>query len=274
MTLTQPNPAINHNLFKHIRICNCVLKSLLILAILITVVPNVWADVLIQNDQMYLGDDQTLHIVGEIENNMKVPLKQIEIRAELYSDKGTLLDVESTSSLVDILMPGMKAPFDLMIFGPMAEKITSYRLDLSYEITQPKRQVIDIVSSEISRDALDNLLISGKVVNNGEITANSISIVATLYDKDGNVAAVSQVLKPDYLRADDESFFIVTIPDRSRTYGIVDYSLVAESEEYAAAPEFPIGTGVLLAVSVTAYLALSRQLGRLRVDAAPASGSE
>ena len=38
-----------------------------------------FADVLIQNDQPYIDDDGTLHIVGEIENNTTVPLNQIII---------------------------------------------------------------------------------------------------------------------------------------------------------------------------------------------------
>ena len=38
----------------------------------------------------------------------------------------------------------------------------------------------------------------------------------------------------------------------------VDYSLTAESEEYAAVPEFPFGSLILLASSVSAYIVLTR----------------
>ena len=47
-------------------------------------------------------------------------------------------------------------------------------------------------------------MITGTVANNGEIAANMVSVIATLYDKQGNVAAVSRVNpEPDYLRAED-----------------------------------------------------------------------
>ena len=42
-----------------------------------------FADVFIQNDQPYIDDDGTLHIVGEIENNTNVPLNQIKITASI-----------------------------------------------------------------------------------------------------------------------------------------------------------------------------------------------
>jgi len=39
---------------------------------------------------------------------------------------------------------------------------------------------------------------------------------------------------------------------------MVDYSLVAESEEYTAVPEIPLGSGVLLVASLSAYIALTK----------------
>jgi hypothetical protein len=43
---------------------------------------------------------------------------------------------------------------------------------------------------------------------------------------------------------------------------VVDYSLVAESEEYAAVPEFPLGSVLLLAGSVSSYLLMIRYTSR------------
>ena len=86
-----------------------------------------------------------------------------------------------------------------------------------------------------------------------------VKVVATLYDRDGNVVSVSQTnTKPDYLRASDESFFLIPILDKTQANEIVDYSLVAESEEYTAVPEFPLGSGILLVASLSAYIALTK----------------
>lgn len=239
-------------------------KFLIFIIVISIVVPTASAEVTILNDKKYVGDDDSVHIVGEIQNNLDVPLRQIQVFVTLYDVNNKIISTKETSSLVNIIMPTMKGPFDLVLTEKNLKQVHSYELDFDYEVSSPKSQVIDITSSEITRDSHNNLMITGTVANNGEITANTILVVATLYDKDGNVAAVSKTHpEPDYLRSDDEAFFLVSIPDKSQTTDIYDYSLLAESEEYAAVPEFPIGSMVLLAGSVSAYIGITRYSGSL-----------
>ena len=161
-------------------------------------------------------------------------------------------------------MPEMRGPFDLIFSDINPEKIKSYSLDLDYSISEPKGQVISITSSELSRDDHNNLIISGNVENNGEITANTVAVIATLYDRDGKVAAVSRTHpEPDYLGSEDDTFFVVTVLDKNQNSGVASYSVVAESEEYAAVPEFPIGSMILLIVSVSAYIGVTRYSNRI-----------
>ena len=145
-----------------------------------------------------------------------------------------------------------------MIFENVGQT-NHYVLDLDYKVTQPKSQVIEITSSEIIRGQFDNIIIQGIVVNNGDATANMVKVTATLYDRDGNIVAVSQDrTEPDYLRASDESFFMVTVHDKLQADKVVDYSLIAESEEYTAVPEFPLGSGALLIASLSAYIVITK----------------
>ena len=124
--------------------------------------------------------------------------------------------------------------------------------------------MIGITSSEITRDNHNNLIISGTVENNGEITANTLAVIATLYDRYGNVAAVSRIHpEPDYLGSNEDTFFVVSILDKDQILEISDYTVVAESEEYAAVPEVPLGSMVLLVGSVSAYIGITRFSGRI-----------
>tara|TARA_B100002003_G_scaffold45981_1_gene41341 strand:+ start:249 stop:986 length:738 start_codon:yes stop_codon:yes gene_type:complete len=220
-------------------------------------IPTAFADVYIDNDHKYLGDDGTLHVVGEIINESNKPINQVEVTAVFYSD-GSAVYHTSTENLTSMIMPEMKGVFDLVVTETIAN-IDHYTLDVDFKITQPKDQVIEITSSEFTHGPVDNIAIQGTVANNGEITANMVKVVAILYDRDGNVVAVSQAnTKPDYLRVNDESFFLIPILDQTQANKIVDYSLVAESEEYTAVPEFPLGSGVLLVASLSAYIALTK----------------
>ncbi|QDI89419.1 DUF3426 domain-containing protein [Candidatus Nitrosopumilus sp. SW] len=239
-------------------------KIFIIVIIFTSMTPLVFADVYIQNDQQYVGDDGSVHIVGEIVNNLDIPLNQIQVQIDLFDENQQLIQQKETRSLVNTIMPGMKGPFDLILTDNEAKSAKSYSMELNYQVSPPKSQVIDITESSLSRDNHNNLMITGTVVNNGEITANMISVIATLYDKQGNVAAVSQVNpKPDYLRVEDSAFFLLSVPDKIQTEEIKEYVLIAESEEYAAVPEFPIGTVIVLILTLSAYIGITRYSGRI-----------
>jgi type 1 fimbria pilin len=237
------------------------MKKLIVAVIpfLLFIQPAFAADVLIQNDQPYIDDDGTLHIVGEIENNTNVPLNQIMITAKLLDDDGFQIGQVSGKSSTNVLMPGMNGAFDIIITGYDLHAITNYDLEFDYKITDPKNQAIEIISSELKQDSQGNLVISGMLENQGEITANMINVIATLYDRDGNVVTLSNVrIQPDFLRSGDSTFFIVPIHEKSQSVFVVDYTLIAESDEYAVVPEFPLGSGALLIASVSSYIILSR----------------
>ena len=235
-----------------------MLKRLsLFLILLVFTIPSVFADVYIDNEHEYVGNDGVLHIVGEIINESNKPINQVEVNAVFYYDENIVYQM-STENLTSVIMPEMKGAFDLTVIDNIGD-IDHYTLDVNFKIAQPKEQVIEITSSEFTQGPVDNISIQGTVANNGKITANMIKVIATLYDRDGNVVAVSQTnTEPDYLRANDESFFVIPIMDKTQADVIVDYSLVAESEEYTAVPEFPLGSGILLVASLSAYIALTK----------------
>lgn len=238
-------------------------KSILLFSLLFTI-PTAWADVSFQNDQVFVGDDGTLHVIGEIRNELELPINQIDVYVTLYSEEGIEIYSGITTPLTNRIMPNMEGPFDLMITGVPNDFNGEYTLNMEYKLSEPKNQVIDISSSEFSRDSFGNVMITGSVMNKGDITANMVSVVATLYDQDGNVAAVSKVQpQPDYLKVNDETFFLVSVIDDNQVDRIRDYTLIAESEEYAPVPEFSFGTLIVLASSVTAYLLLTRYSAKI-----------
>ena len=235
------------------------MRILLFLLPLLFLIQPAFGEIVLQNDQTYIGDDGTMHIVGEIQNNSKSPLNKIKIMAVLTDENGNELDQFEGKMLSNILMPGMKGGFDIITNERFSNEKLTYNLEFDYKLAAPKSQVIDIVSSELTRDQLNNVAITGTIENKGEITANMINVVATLYDRDGKVLTVSKIqTQPDFLRAGEESHFLVPIYEKNQSMNVVDYAIVAESDEYAAVPEFPLGSGALLIASVSSYIILSR----------------
>ena len=218
-----------------------------------------YADVVIENDQKYIDDNNLLHIVGEIVNYTDKPISQIEISATTFSSTDSKITTINSNTPSHTIMPGMKAGFDILFSEKDPSLVNYYELNFNYKIASAKNQVIEITSSEISRDSLDNLAIVGTITNQGEITANMINVVATLYDRDGNVVTVSKTqTQPDFLKPGDENFFLMPVFDKKQASNVVDYTITAESDEYTVVPEFPLGSGILLAVSVSSYIFLTR----------------
>jgi len=235
------------------------MKKLIFLIPLLLLIQPAFGEIIVENDQTYIGNDGMMHIVGEIKNDSKSPVNKIKITATLTDENGIVIDEINGKIMSNILMPGMKGSFDIITNERNIHESFDYDLGFEYKLAAPKNQVIEVVSSEMKRDQLNNLIISGTIENNGEITANMINIVATLYDRDGKVLTVSKVqTQPDFLRAGEESHFVVPIYEKNQSMNVVDYSIIAESDEYAAVPEFPLGTGALLIVSVSSYVIFSR----------------
>ena len=81
-------------------------KFLIITIVFAGLTPLAFGEVFIQNDQQYIGDDDALHIVGEIKNNLDVPLNQINVHVTLLDENENVIAIKETSSLVNIIMPG------------------------------------------------------------------------------------------------------------------------------------------------------------------------
>ena len=51
--------------------------------------------------------------------------------------------------------------------------------------------------------------------------------------------------------------------EKNQSMNVADYTIIAESDEYAAVPEFPLGSGALLIISVSSYVIFSRNPERI-----------
>ncbi len=221
---------------------------------------SAWAQVSIINDQQYVSEEGIFHVVGEIENNSSVPLNQIVVTATFYDINNKILGTMTTDSILETIMPEKKGPFDLIFVNNIVPQIYRYSLNTEYKPADHKTESLEILSSNAKRDMLDNFIISGTVTNHDQRTANTIVIIATLYDKDGKVIATSKShTEPEYLKSGGIAPFHVLVYDKSQLQKAVDYSLMVESEEYTAVPEFPLGSGIILSLSVIAYVVLTKR---------------
>lgn len=209
------------------------------------------AEVTVENDRQYSADGAA-RIVGEVANGLDYAISGVTVQASYEGGES------SSAALTRTIPPGMRAPFEIVLDGG----VRGYDLSTTYTIGVPRSQVIEVTDSQMERGSAGRTMITGTVANNGEITANGISMAATLYGRDGGVVAVAWArTSSDYLPSGEQARFVVPIHDIDGEAAA--YSVVAESEEYAAVPEFPLGPGLLLAGAAAAGMAAPR-LARLR----------
>ena len=80
-----------------------MLKRLsLFLVLIVFAIPSAFADVYIDNEHEYVGNDGMLHIVGEIINESNKPINQVEINAIFYHD-GNVVYETSTENLTNMI---------------------------------------------------------------------------------------------------------------------------------------------------------------------------
>ncbi len=180
---------------------------------------------------------------------------QIRLLATMYDDQGQVVLAGDGASLINSLMPGIRGPFDVIMVDPAIQDVAKYVVEAEYEVGIPKSQVIDVTSAQIQKSAQGDIFITGEVYNKGDIAANMLAIVATIYDQNGNISRVQ--MEPDFLRSGHKGAF-VTHYLKDQIAVISDYALMAESDEYAAVPEFPLESSIVLLVSSVGYVITTR----------------
>ncbi|MEM3463625.1 MAG: CARDB domain-containing protein [Candidatus Bathyarchaeia archaeon] len=135
------------------------------------------------------------HVSGEIENCGSVPLR-VKVSATFYDSKGNAIVTRSTSddeaTILDVLLPGRKTPFDIIAYSQYsgdipAELIDHYTLDVTYSVADPIPIGLKILSSKPTVELGTYLRISGLVQNVANESARVV-IIACFYDSEGRVA--------------------------------------------------------------------------------------
>ena len=103
-----------------------IMKKVLCLIPLLILIQPAFAEIVIQNDQPYMGDDGVLHIVGEIQNNSKNPLNKIKIIATLTDVDGNEIKRVDGKVLSNVIMPGMKGSFDIRTNEIVTTDVVTY----------------------------------------------------------------------------------------------------------------------------------------------------
>jgi len=202
------------------------------------VVQQAHAEFSFSNQFSYVDETKILHVLGEIRNDSDAAMKNILITISFYDKRGNLLDEFQRAPALQVINPGDNSPFEIMYVDQQkVDMVANFTMSATGQETDQKEKQLKIVSSNSRLDLLGTYYINAVAKNEGQETATNVILIAALYDKDDRVVALGNALAEAGPGSFNITFgsqapFGITVNDKLQTYKTVQYSLVADSDQY------------------------------------------
>jgi hypothetical protein len=166
----------------------------------------------------FIDEDNTVNIIGVIENQGDLPLEYVKIAVNLSDAEGNFLDTDYTYSVLDIIWPGQKSPFWLRIRDITTDQL-GYDLILEADGVDPA-EVDEIPMGPEGLEISDSAAkwgdyayeIAGIVTNNTSQPVEYVKIAGVLYDTNGHIMGTDYTYTTlDVIPADSSSPFELRI---------------------------------------------------------------
>ena len=175
----------------------------------------------IEGVMLTIDDQGDIHLTGKLVNNTVTPVQIESLAAGTFDENGNLFSADSHSVIVRHLDPGEDGPFRVTMTGPaeITNDVETYEIYLDAVEADPI-EIFDFTTSDSHYyyfDAFNSFHLVGEVTNNND-EFFTISLVAGIYDADGNVVDAATTDIPTFSIAPGE-----TLPYDFQYWGPVDY---------------------------------------------------
>lgn len=216
--------------------------------------------VVIPTNGKLFQDEGYYAIWGEVENRGDVPAGSISITATYKEAEGFNLGIWVTDLMLPVVHPGEIVPFEILVSDAWIDEIADYTLDLTWSPTDALPTGLEIVSNS-SSVAGGVMNVNGEIQNIGTEPTTGITVAAAFYDASGLVVATaSSASIAGPFNPGENATFNIALEYTDLVPEVQSYSLIAQSQEYAVIPEFPIWTSMLLIlIMLTVATAISKR---------------
>lgn len=202
------------------------------------------SDIEIGKTSSFVDENGIMHLYGEVRNLSTKPMSNVVVKASFFDDNGKLLNEFNRSTELSKLNPGGISPFEILyIDSKTVNQVRDFKISTEISSSpaenklKPVRLEVNPTNSRL--DIFGFYYINGIVVNNAKANSTNTLIIATLYDKNGNVIAIGRGLaEPLNITAGSNGVFGLVVSENCRTYKTTSYSLIADSDEYTSVPTF------------------------------------
>lgn len=166
----------------------------------------------------------TLWCLGEVYNPGSDPLAEVVVEVALFDGAGVLLAREAAFTQLDVIQPGQGVPFAILFKTPPTS-FAQYQVAAvaGVPLSPQARYYLDLEALDVtgSVEGADIYRLRGQLRNYGSEDAESVRLVAVIYDEEERVLAQRQAeLAVSLLKAGAATPFEL---DLTVTRGIVDH---------------------------------------------------
>lgn len=175
-----------------------------------------------------------LYLFGEIKNNSDKTITNITLSSQFLDINNNVLGNYSRNPEINTLNPNQSSPFEIIYLEPTSiEKVVNFSISVDYKIgkEKPKLLYIDDVNDRLDFTGL--YYINGEITNTGTNTANNVTVIAIIYDKDEKILSITKAItEPFVIVPKDKAAFGLAFNAKSDAQQINDFSLQAYSDNY------------------------------------------
>lgn len=182
----------------------------------------------------YLDEEGQYLVIGEVINNGDIPAHFVEIIATFFDEGREQIEQLSVSSALQIIRPGQVSPFIVRLQDKVdASLVRSYDVRVgNMAPTTYKEEKLSVIFHKLET-AEDNIVISGRLANDGSSVSANTRIMIVLYNVvDEPVRYVSTFTEPRNILPFGSATFSVRIKVDD-VLSINGYAITAESSNYA-----------------------------------------
>jgi hypothetical protein len=220
------------------------LSLLGIITILFTfgIVPDLYVygqeSIRVVSSSSYQDDAGYGHIIGEVENNSPDTKEFVKITSSVYDSANRIVETAFTYTDVDVLRPGEKSPFDIILDDKdQISKVSRYELSVSSVNSDPKPSNLKLTIGDNYYDDLGYAHVLGEVTNQGSENTQYAKVSGTFYnDQKKVVGAGFTFTEPSDLEPGQSAPFDLLLSEHASPdkFGKMSSgTLNAQSQQYA-----------------------------------------
>jgi subtilisin family serine protease len=136
----------------------------------------------------------SLYVIGEVRNDTPGNINVVRVDITVRDSSGESVGNGYTYAMIEILTPGMKSPFWMILSKP--DNWSSLDLTTNWRVTTNELYPMEVVSSEGSFGARDSYYVVGSATNQYDELRRQVFAYLTLYDPEGTAIGAK------YMRTD------------------------------------------------------------------------